>query len=355
MSTSHYENLFQALEAKVIATMWEQKRALGRTNFGETLFPHKKASGLSLRYFEGEIGAPVALKPSQLDTLATLRDHIGVQELQYEMPFFREGSSLREKLRQDFLAATLANNAALYNAILQRIYDDRTALLDGALVQAERMRAQLLQKGTISIAVEENRVAYEYDFGFPNEHKMALPSTERWDQHGTSDPYVTIENVKILMEPVTDITRAICSPKNFRHMIRSEALRKDLFANTVSGNGRVTREMAMEYIDSSLGVTFNIVSDNYRLKVGGEEYPYWEDGIVTFIPDGFLGNTHFGTTPEELDLISNVSRARVAIVDKGIAVTTFTEEHPVNHVTNVSAIMMPSFEQMKKVCIVQVY
>ena len=358
-----YENIFKALEAPVLATHWEEKQLSAAIMIGEALFPHVKTPGLTLRYMMGESGFPVALKPSQFDTKATVRDHIGVNELQYEMPFFREGASLRERVRQDFLEAQSAENKARYEAMLTRIYDDRSNLIDGARVQVERMRSQLLQTGEINIT--ENRVPYVYDFEFPAEHKIALAGDDTWDKPETSDPYEDILQVQEIMEGTSSITRAICSMKTFRELMKSESLRKAISVR-YHDDIKLTKAAVRNFIFDDLGVSFLIpdaAQSQYRVEeidpVTGKpvlvEKSYWQDGIVTFIPDGFLGQTHWGTTPEELDLTTGVSNAKVAVVDRGIAVTTYVEEHPVNLVTLVSAITMPSFEEMKKVCIAQVY
>ena len=45
--------------------------------------------------------------------------------------------------------------------------------------------------------------------------------------------------------------------------------------------------------------------------------------ILTLVPNGSLGSTVFGTTPEESDLQSgNTPEAEVEVVDQGFAITT---------------------------------
>ena len=61
------------------------------------------------------------------------------------------------------------------------------------------------------------------------------------------------------------------------------------------------------------------------------------------MPSGNLGQTWYGTTPEESDLMTG-SDAQVSIVNTGTAITTYKEKHPVNIVTIVSSVMIPSFE-----------
>ena len=69
------------------------------------------------------------------------------------------------------------------------------------------------------------------------------------------------------------------------------------------------------------------------------------------MPEGTLGNTHFGVTPEESDL-SNSLNAEVSIIENGVAVTTYGTEDPVNVETKVSMVALPSFERANEIVIV---
>ena len=73
----------------------------------------------------------------------------------------------------------------------------------------------------------------------------------------------------------------------------------------------------------------------------------------TLIPDGTLGNTWFGTTPEESDLLTS-GVANVSIVDTGVAITTVTETDPVNVNTKVTMICLPDFPTADQVFIYDV-
>ena len=70
--------------------------------------------------------------------------------------------------------------------------------------------------------------------------------------------------------------------------------------------------------------------------------------------DGNLGSTYYGTTPEESDLMSGATEAQVQIVNTGVAVTSVKEPHPVNVMTIVSEIVLPSFEAIDGVFIAKV-
>ena len=78
------------------------------------------------------------------------------------------------------------------------------------------------------------------------------------------------------------------------------------------------------------------------------------DGYVALIPAGALGETCYGTTPEEADLMGK-GIAQVQIVETGIAVTQIVDPHPVNLNTFASEIVLPSYERMDEVALLKVY
>ena len=81
---------------------------------------------------------------------------------------------------------------------------------------------------------------------------------------------------------------------------------------------------------------------------------YFADDIFVLMPEGPLGETHYGTTPEESDLMTGATSAEVSLVNNSVAVTTSKIVDPVNVETKVSMVMLPSFEQADAVFILDV-
>ena len=75
----------------------------------------------------------------------------------------------------------------------------------------------------------------------------------------------------------------------------------------------------------------------------GVKTKFVADATFALFPEGQLGSTWFGTTPEESDLMSS-SVANVSVVDTGVAITTVQKADPVNVETKVTMICLPSFE-----------
>ena len=105
----------------------------------------------------------------------------------------------------------------------------------------------------------------------------------------------------------------------------------------------------IEFIASETGVKFYSY-DNVYVDENGTAHKYIADDTVTFIPDGALGSTHLGKTPEESDL-QTLGTAKVSVLKDGIAVATYGMEDPVNVEMKVSMVALPSFERANEVYI----
>ena len=77
---------------------------------------------------------------------------------------------------------------------------------------------------------------------------------------------------------------------------------------------------------------------------------FYPDGMVTLLPEGALGTTYFGVTPEE----HRSDKLDVTIVDTGVAVAVETKFDPVQTVTKVSEIVLPSFERMDETYMIKI-
>jgi len=346
--------IFDLVNAKEIATYWTQKVENRIPYLGETLFPAQKQLGLDISWFKGSQGLPVMLKPSAFDTKATLRDRIGISKIETEMPFFREATRIGEKERQELNKASAAANAQFLMPVLNRIYDDAGALIDGALVVPERMRMQLLSTGKIAVSatIDGNRVAYDYDYKFPATHKKTL-NTKKWSDAENALPVQDIQEWqdKIEEDFGTRPNRAICTRKTWNYLLRNKSIRLDM--NPAGGqNVILTDSMLQQYLEAKLGLRVAVY--NKKFSLDGTPTLFFPDDHFTLIPDGNLGNTYYGTTPEESDLMSGATEAEVQIVNTGVAVTSIKEPHPVNVLTIVSEIVLPSFEAIDGVFIAKV-
>jgi len=318
---------------------------------GASLFPNDKQLGLELSYLKGRHGAPVVLKAAAFDANAPVRPRIGVQKIETEMPFFREQMNVKEKERQQVNTLLAGGQTQLAEAVLKHVYDDQKALVDGANATAERMRMQLLTTGKISIDSGAEGAQYDYDYEFDPSQFEVLTGTDVW-----SDPNSTpIQDIMRWMQAVklANGARAIVNSATFAHLAAHESIRKDL--NPLGATSIIlTNDDVKNYLQRKLKLSVAIYDETFIDETGSEQ-KFVPDGVFTLIPPtGTLGNTVYGTTPEESDLMTGATKANVEIVNTGVAITTVKQEHPVNVQTIVSEIVLPSFPVADKVFIATV-
>lgn len=345
-------NIFDLVNAKEIGDFWETPASNRIEYLGASLFPAKKQLGLDLSWIKGASSLPVSLKPSNFDSKASVRDRIGVSKIDTEMPFFREAMTIKEKERQEILKLQGGSNAAILQPVLERIYNDAANLVAGAHAIAERMRMSLLSTGTISIA--SDGVIYEYDYKFPSAHKVELTSTDKWSDP-SSTPILDIQGWQDKVEDDTGVRpkRGICTRKTFNYLLTNDSIKLDF--DPINGKDRILTESDLrQYLERKLGLTVAIYNKKYAETLGGAGVNFYPDDYFTLIPEGNLGNTWYGTTPEEADLMNGATNADVRVVDTGIAITTIKEPHPVNVQTIVSEIVLPSFETIDSIFIAKV-
>lgn len=347
--------LTDIITAQEIGSYWDTLAETGGDAdpfLGAALFPARKQLGLSLEWIKGASGLPISLAPSAFDTKASLRNRIGITKIETEMPFFREAMSIKEKDRQEINNLLASANRALLEPIVRRIYDDAAELVRGALVVPERMIMQLLSTGKIAIASKVNAINYDYDYKFGVAQKTAITvANNKWSATETARPIEDIIGWQDDRQRATGArpTRAICTRKTWGYLLNNKAIKLDMDTN---GNKIVTDNILKAYLLDKVGLSVTVYNKMFRTDKA-TTVSYFPDEVFTLIPPGNLGNTWYGTTPEESDLMtSNVANTR--IVNTGVAITTYTEPHPVNINTVVSEIVLPSFEQGDKVFIATV-
>ena len=339
--------IYDLVTSNNITSYWTEKNQNQQPLLGETLFPTRRVLGTKLEWIKGANNQPVALRPSSYDAKAIRRDRQGIERASTEMPFFKESMYIDERLRQDLNNFANANNQQLVNQVLLNIYNDEANLIDASEVTRERMRMEALTTGQIKVS--GNGQSFTYDFGVPADNKKTVTtswSTATADIIGDITSYVDAMKAK----GVT-ITRAICNSSVAKCFRANTAIKNAVYV-FAQGTVPVTTARAIDYIYNETGVTF-YVYDNVYVNESGTAVKYVPDDTVVLMPDGDLGYTNMGTTPEESDLMNSLG-ANVSIVDNGVAVTTSQTVDPVNVETKVSMVTLPSFEQADKIVIVDV-
>lgn len=341
-------SIFDLITANEIVAYWELFLQDRKPYFGEKLFPNEKQLGLKLEWLKGASGLPVVLRPSAYDVKSIPRPRIGFTKLEAQMPFFKESKTVDEELRQQLNMVLTTGNQSYIDIIVDKIFNDEMSLLEGAAAQRERMRMSMLTTGAISI--EGNGQAYDYDYGMPADHKKTV--TKSW-----SDPTATITaDIRAAIEKIQEdtgvtVTNAVCSSKVMGYFRINNEIKGTLLALS-NGAGYLSDAKIKSYLKDELDITINV--EDRRFKDEKEKVQrFIADDVFCMYPDGKLGNTWFGTTPEESDLMASAV-ANVRITDTGVAVTTTKKTDPVQVDTKVSMICLPDFPTADQVFVYDV-
>lgn len=335
--------IYDVVSARELASWWSENPKYREPYFGESKFPNAKKLGIDLSWIKGAKNAPVMLSPSSFDAKVIPLSRQGFEKLTYQMPFFKNSMVIDEKTRQELLLALESGNQAVIDMLLGNIFDDKATLLEDAALTREAMRMQALTTGVVSIS--GNGQAHTYDYGVPAGHKVT--PTVKWDVAATADPIADINKWADDLEAEMGVrpSEILMNAVTFGYIQKSDAVK------AANANQVLNRERVLSFLQSETGMTVYIYNKGYDNN--GVFTKFVADGTVVLMPEQKLGNTWFGTTPEEADLRSG-SKAEVTIVDTGVAVASYKEVDPVTVVTKVSEIVLPSFELADRVIIASV-
>ncbi|MBQ2049292.1 MAG: major capsid protein [Spirochaetales bacterium] len=353
--------IFDLFTPELIAAYWTEAASNRIPYLGEGLFPNAKKVGLDLSWIHGNEGLPVSLMPSAFDAKATFRDRPGIEKTETEMPFFREGFKLKEKDRQELLKLQEVSNPYV-SAVVRHYLDDARRLLEGAAVVRERMRMALLFPTGVTpkpgFSFNANGVSYVYDYdpnsSWATNHYIALTSTAKWDAPSTADPFANIQTMQdqVRAETGEEVRTMIMNSVTFNLLMKCDNIKNRFLTTNGLAVGYITKQDVVRVIQDVTGMRIAVYDKQYKNE-SGTAAKFVPDNYVAFVPDGALGNTWFGTTPEEADLLGNGDHD-VSIVDTGVALLRTTEEHPVGLNIFASQIVMPSYERMAAVGLMKV-
>lgn len=353
-----------AFTARALGIAWDNyQQTLGLPPYlGRSFFATNKMQGLELRFIKGRKGLPVALKASNFDALAPLRDGIGFQDVQNSMPFFRESYMVTEKDRQRYLSYVNSENTAYANQILQEIMVRPLDLIQGADVVPERMIWQLLAPTDgvpkIDVLIDgKDRYVIDYtgDNGVEYKADHFKKVTTKWSVPASATPLADLMDMQDKAEELGHkLTTFVMNKKTWKQLCAAEDTKKQVQGILAYQNGIMMRDSDVKaYILDNLGADALVYNSLYQDESGNAK-TFIPDGVVTCISAmaNVLGTVMYGTTPEELD--GNKATGEIAVVNTGVAINTYTIPHPVQMHCVVSEIVLPTYENMDSVFIMDV-
>lgn len=347
--------------AKAVALVQTEVASNRKRYIGEGLFPAKKKMGLDLKWIKTSKGLPVSLSPSNFDAVSTLRSREGFKMTETEMAFFRESRIVKETDEQEMMRVQESTDPYVQE-ILSRVFDDVNDLIEGARVVSERMIMQLLapSDGSPKISIQADGVTYEYNYDPKNVYKTnnfaeLSGETDKWSDVENSDPLEDVSNGLDSVEAKTGERPSvmIVSRQTMNYLKKNKKIKSAILAQNVTANIFMDDARVNELFSSELGVNIIVYAKQYKNE-DGVVSKFYPDGFATLIPSGALGNTWYGTTPEERTLMGSKD-ADVSIVNTGVAVAVTVSNDPVQTKTTVSEIVLPSYERMDSTYVIKCY
>ena len=339
-------NFYDFISSDNIVEYWLELNKNEQPLLGETLFPNRKQIGIKLDWIKGANNQPVGLRLSAFDSKTIRRDREGFEEYTTKMPFFKESVYIDEELRQQLNVFIANNNRSGAEQLINKLFRDQVKLIESAYITIERMRMEALTTGVITLG--NNGQAYSYDFGVPATQKITV--TNDWDNPATDVVADINKIVDDMKAKGVNITRAICNNSVASDLTKNTNIKNQIYVLAGGNISSVNQTRVLNFLYEETGVSF-YVYDNVWVDENKQAHKYVADDTVIFLPDGALGNTNFGTTPEESDLMNSIADSQVSLVDNAIAVTNHIEHDPVNVETKVSMICLPSFERADEIVI----
>lgn len=348
------------IDSKSIAAVATNDASNDIPFLGLQWFPEAKKQGLDLKWIKTHNGLPVILKPSNFDTIPVLRAREGLKTEKTQMAFFRESMQIGEEDEQEIARISESNDPYL-EAALRSIYNDTTTLVRGAEVVPERMRMSLLAttNGHPTITLVSDGVQYSYDYDPDGEYasshyaKIVTPNL-KWSDTANSKPIDDLNNARKSLRKKGKIAKYVLMNSNtFEYLINNAQVKNNILAQNLTATIEITDENVKSAIRNRTQLTI-VLYDKMFVDYDGTEQYFFPDNKVVLLPEGNLGSTWFGTTPEERTAYQ-VADVDVSIYGTGIAVAVKTEYGPpAKTLTTASEVVLPSYEGMDSTFVIEV-
>ena len=322
---------------------------------GLNWFPGAKKAGLDLAWVKTHNGLPVTLKPSNFDAIPVLRAREGLQKEKTQMAFFRESMQITEQDEQEIARISEANDPYLA-AALQSIYDDTNNLVRCAEVVPEIMRMQLLTGQNIVLSSEGVNYTYDYDpdGSWARSNYAALSGTAEWSDTTNAKPLNDLNTARKALARKGIVARyVLMNSTTFEYLVENAQIKSAILAQNATANIFPTDADIIAVVKNRTQLTIVLYDKMYK-DYNDTDQNFYPDNFVTLLPEGKLGSTWFGTTPEERTA-AQVADVDVTMYGTGIAIAVKTEYGPpAKTSTTASEIVLPSFEGMDSIYVINV-
>ena len=169
-----------------------------------------------------------------------------------------------------------------------------------------------------------------------------------WSDTENSDPITDVQTIidKALAKGVI-LKAMVISPKTMSLLVKNKKIAGYVLAQNTTANIYMNKNKVREVFRDELSIEI-IVYEKLFKDYDEKDKAFYPNTMATFLPDGALGNTWYGTSPIERQALA-AKDANVSQVNTGVNIMVTQEHDPENTKTVVDEIVLPSFESMDSV------
>ena len=176
-----------------------------------------------------------------------------------------------------------------------------------------------------------------------------------WSDTANSKPLTDLNNARKKLQKQGKIARYVLMNSNtFQYLLDNAQIKNSILAQNLTATIEVDDDTVISVVQKRTKLTIVLYDKMYIDDDGNEQY-FYPDDKVTLLPEGDLGKTWFGTTPEERTA-RQVANVDVTTYGTGITVATKVEYGPpMKMSTFASEVVLPSYENMDSTFVYEVH
>ncbi|EOU1754592.1 major capsid protein [Clostridium perfringens] len=304
---------------------------------GDTLFPARKIQDIKFDMITGANGLPVSASVHAFDTETELASREVLQKGAAELALIKRKIAIGER---EIIAINNPRMDSEQKALVMELFKDGDKMVNSVQTRIEAMRMELLSSGKIN--VKENGVSITLDYSVPGGNKKTFD----WSDPATAKP---LEDIKTLADAVEDAsgtkpTRILTSSKVLNKILACESVKKAIFG--VNFDKIATRKDLNSLLESMELPQVAVYNAKYKVQNANGKYTtkrYFPENILSMFAENALGETIFGLTAEEIELLGSNKMEEAKMVGN-IFVGVEKEGDPVRRYTKAVATALPTLE-----------
>lgn len=298
-------NVFELFN--VVTTLdYMQNREMQSYSVGESLFPEQKYDTLEFDYFVGANNVPVVAKVHAFDTEAEIGSLEAFKQA-LEAAYIKKKYQISEK---DLVALSYPRTPLEKTQVTQRVFNVLDKAVMDVRASVELMRMQAVANGTLSLVTYNGTGTpgtLTLDYGVPSTHKETLAGNDKWDDP-SADILGDIERWAATLP--NGSTRALTSRKVLGLIMKNTGVKSALYGPNATRSANIA-----DLNNYLVGIGLPQVvayapaagtNGTYREQQANGTYvtkSYFPEDKFVLLPDGPLGQTLYGPTPDENKMI----------------------------------------------------